>query len=643
MATEQPLDRLPDELLLSIASHLPPAEALAFSLTNERHNRIVGESLRWRQRCLSGWRYGPAPNYRPNLAAQNPLSVSWQKLFETRQSTDQKAETIFEDLLQTQRGRIRKMEQVGALGYDVKDQLLQWRDETPDDADDVLARRFYARAILDVIHRTIAIDLWARLAKHDLKVTLIEALGAYDLFVLNGKWGDLETIQREINRIADGILNEYGQRNWGQIPQKGKALIIAGMLREKNLLGNPDATAYHDLRNNFLSMALFVPPHTSLPLQSVAIYCAVAQRLGVNAQPSNYPGHVYAVVDCPRGASYDPRLSDDLNDHIPQLSAGNPHTSEQRMYLDPFNSAHEIVAADLSRNLRDQRVPAGRVAALMGPTSVAEATRRAGRNILRSAQSGFHDHDEDEENEGGEVGNSVGGGPLAYETATYVGLWNAVLLGDGQVRTRDHALQQSRLYLAPLLERLLQHFPQEICLAEKLCATLFPRASDGDSSLDNSGDEGGNQEQDPMDPRNELAAFREADDQPRTPKIRSTVAGDGASSGLPVVEYRVGQYFKHRRYKYLGVVIGWDETCKMPEAWIQQMRVDELDKGRDQPFYHIIDTNRNARYVAQENIMKLARKPRGDILTKIAGRYFKRWDAETQVFVSNLKEEYPED
>ncbi|KAK8037338.1 F-box domain-containing protein [Apiospora marii] len=592
MATEPLLDRLPDELVLSIASHFPPAEALAFSLTNARHNRIVGESLRWRQHCLSGWRYGCAPNYRPNLVAQNPLDVSWQKLFETRQATDRQAEAIFEDLLRTQRGRIRKMEQVAALGYDVKDQLLRWRDETPDHADDVLARRFHARAILDVIHRTIAIGIWTRLARHDMTVTLTEALGAYDLFVLNGKWGDLETIQREINNIADSIPNECGQLIWGFLSKRGKALKIAEMLRAKNLLGNPNATAYHDLRNNFLSMALFVPPHTSLPLQSVALYCAVAQRLGLAAaQPSNYPGHV-----------------------IPLRSAEAAHAAGQRLYLDPFHSAHEVAATDLGRNLRGQGIPAGRIAALMGPTSVAEATRRAGRNILRSAQSGFHNHDEDDEGDEGDVGNSIGGGPLAYETATYVGLWNAALLGDGQ----------------------------EICLAEKLCATLFPRAVEDGSSPGDSGDEegtggagGGQQEQHPMDPRAELAAFREADDQPRTPKIRSTTT--------PAVEYRVGQYFEHKRYKYLGIVIGWDETCKMPEAWIQQMRVDELDGGRDQPFYHIIDSHRNARYVAQENIMKLARAPKGDILTKIAGRYFKRWDVEAQVFVSNLKEEYPDD
>ncbi|KAK8023758.1 F-box only protein [Apiospora rasikravindrae] len=612
--TEQPLDRLPDELLLSIASHLPPAEAIAFSLTNERHNRIVGETLRWRKLCLSRWRYGLAPRYRPNLAENFPLEVPWRQLVETRQATDQKAEALFDDLLRTQQGRIRRMEEVAALGYDVKDLLLRWQDKTPDDADDVLARRFYASAILDLIHRTIAIDIWTRLAKDDMKIELVDALGAYDLFVLNGKWGDLEDIHEELGKIADDVPGHYGRKGWDACDKKQRALKIAEFLRERNLLGNPDGTAYHDLRNNFLSMALFAPPHTSLPLQSVALYCAVAQRHDINAQPSNYPGHVYAVVDGPWSSRNDEgQLGSELADDNPPLSSGSAHTTGQRMYLDPFNSAHEVAAIHLARSLQDRRLPAGQVATMMGPTSVAEAARRAGRNILRSAQSAFHED----------------GGPLAYETATYVGLWNAVLLGDGQVRTRENTLEQSRLYAAPLLERLLRHFPQEIGLAEKLYASLFPHDEEEGSS---------NQEPHPMDPSEEIAAFRTADDQPRTPKTRPTNDAEGLE-----VKYRVGQYFEHRRYQYEGIVTGWDEICKMPEAWIQQMRVDDLEDGRGQPFYHIIDTHRTARYVAQENILPLTREPTGDLITKIAGRYFKRWDSEACVFVSNLKEEYPED
>jgi F-box protein 21 len=48
------------------------------------------------------------------------------------------------------------------------------------------------------------------------------------------------------------------------------------------------------------------------------------------------------------------------------------------------------------------------------------------------------------------------------------------------------------------------------------------------------------------------------------------------------------------------------------------------------------------RYVAEENIMVLEEDPSTQLL-KLAGRYFKRWDKEEKVFVSNIRDEYPDD
>lgn len=48
------------------------------------------------------------------------------------------------------------------------------------------------------------------------------------------------------------------------------------------------------------------------------------------------------------------------------------------------------------------------------------------------------------------------------------------------------------------------------------------------------------------------------------------------------------------------------------------------------------------RYVAEENIETVT--PEMPItLLGLAGKYFKRWDEEKRVFVSNIKDEYPDD
>lgn len=48
------------------------------------------------------------------------------------------------------------------------------------------------------------------------------------------------------------------------------------------------------------------------------------------------------------------------------------------------------------------------------------------------------------------------------------------------------------------------------------------------------------------------------------------------------------------------------------------------------------------RYVAEENIEII--EPEMPVsLMGVAGRFFKRWDREKRVFVSNIRDEYPED
>jgi F-box protein 21 len=51
---------------------------------------------------------------------------------------------------------------------------------------------------------------------------------------------------------------------------------------------------------------------------------------------------------------------------------------------------------------------------------------------------------------------------------------------------------------------------------------------------------------------------------------------------------------------------------------------------------------KSTRYVAQENIRAVNDEPSGALL-HLAGRYFRRWDAGIRRFVSNIKDEYPND
>jgi hypothetical protein len=52
--------------------------------------------------------------------------------------------------------------------------------------------------------------------------------------------------------------------------------------------------------------------------------------------------------------------------------------------------------------------------------------------------------------------------------------------------------------------------------------------------------------------------------------------------------------------------------------------------------------DRTVRYIAEENI-KVEQPDEVRELMELAGRHFKRWDRESRTFISNIRDEYPDD
>ncbi|KAJ3979313.1 Hemimethylated DNA-binding protein YccV like-domain-containing protein [Lentinula detonsa] len=81
------------------------------------------------------------------------------------------------------------------------------------------------------------------------------------------------------------------------------------------------------------------------------------------------------------------------------------------------------------------------------------------------------------------------------------------------------------------------------------------------------------------------------------------------SSDNKVVQHFVGMLFEHRRYNYRALITGWDSVCQASESWIREMKVLDLPRGRDQPFYHVVCMDSSSRYVAEDNIEPLLTPP----------------------------------
>ena len=309
-------------------------------------------------------------------------------------------------------------------------------------------------------------------------------------------------------------------------------------MRENHFTGVKEGTKYHALPHNFIGIALQDEAHQCLPLITVAIFCAVAQRLGLDAQPCGFPFHVQAVIKAGKGQDLDGGQMDQ-------------HSAAQLMYMDPWNSAEETSQEELVARLKEMKVPPSEFSKLLGASSTAEIVRRTARNILNSVKLLTHDTG---------PGLSTTRSIDLLDGAFYGALWALLML------TEDDSVQatsQRDRFIPHMVQHLEQRFQLDVPLFEEHVLSLIQDPGLGsDISV-------------------AVKLMRSEDQKPKQPKHRL----DGQQDN---VRYKVGQLFKHKRYHYKAVVTGWDTKCEAGELWIAQMGVQNLPNGRHQAFYHVM-------------------------------------------------------
>ncbi|KAL8735665.1 MAG: hypothetical protein Q9166_000834 [cf. Caloplaca sp. 2 TL-2023] len=447
--------------------------------------------------------------------------------------------------------------------------------------------RYYSDAVLGGVHRARAIEEWVNL-REGQPVSLERALAAFDQFVLHDWEGDLEEISARLDNVADSIRAQNPEIC--ELSPQQKAELIARYLIGNNFTGIEDDSQYHNLQNSFIGLALQSNERAALPLISVAIFCALSKRLGLIAEPCGFPFHIYAIVTAPEGRGLDGRL----------LQNG---LETQRIYMDPFRSDKVVSKSDLEAQLRAMGIAPIDHEAHLSVASTADMVRRTSRNIIAAIQSASHIHG---------LNISTHSANPESDGALYSALWALLVLPE------DNAPHSSGArYLPYIVDHVEKQFLIDVPLIEKFTNPLF---------------EGSHHEE---QLRNTVRVMRRSDLMPKPVKPRDREKSQG-------VQYKVGQVFRHKRYNYQGVITGWDVECAAGETWMSQMGVDRLSRGRHQSFYHVLVEDKSVRYVAEENIDD-APLHVGTSLMSLAGRHFKRWDGSSKVFVSNIKDEYPDD
>lgn len=556
---------LPSEILIQIVQHLSPYDTVSIGQVSRLFRQIADEPTLWRQHCTNRYRYwAKRHNFAQKLQAP-AKEVDWKRLYRDRVAADRVANTEFDGILASTTRRLPRIERIADLEHDAKDALFK-HARNKIDTELPLARHFWSRQILLRIAREEAIDIWARLARGE-EFDHALALSAYDAFVAGDQsWGDPNYVNHELQHLADEVRATY--KNWDQLHTRAKAMKLAEFLQDKGFLGVRVHQDGYALANNFIGLALKHPQHEALPLICAVIYSSLAKRVGVKAEPINYPFHVYVTIQAPLGVDLDGKPSQivELTQKEYDDTAKIPNVlykvqdgqnviyrcTPDTMYIDAFRPGTAEVSVDILRQyLNRMGVSPAYHPGFLRPCSTRDLVIRTRNNIIQALG-----------NDG--TNNIPSEYPLGPEWFTEMAYYSTIwvhLLGSSD--TENVSLAQRRRALQPLAEHVTNNYQLDTELVENYVLPIFRNLPDYPPLLDIT----------------QTTRFEDIGPPPihaRTDEVTRKV------------KYKVGQVFTHRRYGYIGLIIGWDTKCELGEQWISQMGVDSLPGGRNQSFYNVV-------------------------------------------------------
>ncbi|EXU94599.1 transglutaminase-like superfamily protein [Metarhizium robertsii] len=619
------LGRFPDDIIQHLLRFVLPEDNLqCFQLLCHRCYRLANDGLLWRYHCRSTFRYWrPDHSFGEKLQA-TVASVDWKYLFLLRTRSNHIVSQLLDGIVETKVGRFKKIEKICRLGYDAKDFLLV-QCHIHESAPDVLAR---SNVILDNIHRSIALEEWSRLGldRDSLSAQvaaqrLERALSAFDMFVLHDQTGDLD----DISQMLDDIIARFrvSCTDLSELTTRETALALNRWVRANNLTGlrRPEQN-YRNLRNCLIGQALRHEEHESIPLISSAIFCSLAARLGLNAQCCALHSHVYAIVFAQSGYTLDGDVVDSY------------HEQPERMYLDPYGLDNEVPASDLQDLLAHYAWQTS-TDAFLAPAPPQTMVLRTAQNI-KATFARILELQDDAHPELSQLlrGNDA----MNVDAALYSAMWSSLML-----TPPDTFEWNDRL--ASFLHRFAGSWPEDVWLVEKYLWPMynsFTALRHGFARHVNRG---------LGDPWDHWRLVRDQDDL-IPPMSRRDLDGNQS------VTFKIGQVFRHRRYGWIGVITGWPDqgTQHLPVATSRDTD-DESDTAApgehprvpvrlpNQFYFMCFPSNGSEpNIIAADNIELIDDfRDIDDNMFPVAGKFFRRFDPESCRFVSNMKEQYPDD
>ena len=532
------INDLPNEVIYQILFNLSPLDATSVVISSRRLHAFLGQPL-WRHFCQVKYKYWQDSWNVESIYGASLDLVDWKYIYLYRQHAEHRTETSLEQILGAQSHRLCHYRTILSYEFDIKDVLLRQMEIT-DKAQDVLARRYYSSLLLNTLHRKAALKIWASVANGE-NVSLEKAMVAFEMFLWKERPEGFEDISARLDAMSAELC--AAQPNILDQTARQKALSLARYMRSQGFREPHDSTSYSNLRNHFIGAALQGDNHPCVPLVLVTIYSCIASRIGLDVKLCCVPYHVYAQVR--------PAMDTDLD--------GQPYgygTDVDLMYMDPYRTDQEVGFSDLTSSLRTMNAPQSAFETVTKASTIPEILLRAARNIVFSVDILRRRPDRDE------LLVNQQRNPRDVDGAFYGALATLLLLGR-MVEGTDLAVPliggtQCIQYLYDLLH---VHYPIEMLNFEEFASPFFNGATKG--------------------VERGCHRLKIDDSKSKQPKPRTKEVSEK-------VRYKVGQVFRHKRYAYQAVIIGWDPECAAGEPWIRQMGVHQLPGGRTQSFYNVM-------------------------------------------------------
>lgn len=317
-ALGETLVSLPQELIDNVLRHLAdPHDLMSVACTHPSLHAKVVTSPVWFDLLHSYWRFDNsaitdifAPPTRRRRQHQDAYAEFCRRMVE-----EKKVGAMLESLVSCPRGRLKVVDAISKQFMDNADAVRRYRLARGRARGD-FAVDYHCLNVERHLSRKLGFHILDKIHKHEdddlaqgysalfalFAVSCFRETDGLDLnlwahvhgMFTRHMYGRHEPDEDVSNDRDRRLYAEERRRQWGAMSIE-RRIADVGVCMTSNGYAPADPSNYNDLASTFLGNAM-LDRHVTIPINLVAVFCALCQEFGLQAKPVGFPGQMLAVV-----------------------------------------------------------------------------------------------------------------------------------------------------------------------------------------------------------------------------------------------------------------------------------------------------------------------------------------------------------